>query len=125
MRDSFSRIQVPVRHFYERNNMDLNQHWVRDINSLYDFISYVVVYAPNDFPSEDYLETHEQMTLDMAFSELRRGIPFVAESHPNPNIAKDLNLILDEAFQFYSLGDDVKGAHRVQDFEALIFKRND
>jgi hypothetical protein len=51
-----------------------HKRWVRDARALYDFIGYVVVYAPDGFPVEDYLQPHEQMTLDLAFDELRHGI---------------------------------------------------
>ena len=30
--------------------------WVRDVSSLYDFIGYVVLRAPDHFPREDYLK---------------------------------------------------------------------
>ncbi len=48
--------------------------WVKDIDSLFDFIGYVVIYAPDRFPVEDYLAPGEQMTLAMAFDELRYGL---------------------------------------------------
>lgn len=44
---------------------------VRDVESFYNFIGYVVLRAPNAFPREDYLQDHEQMTLDKKFEELR------------------------------------------------------
>lgn len=36
----------------------------------HDFLVYVYIHAPNEFPEEDYLQPHEQMNLDKAFSKL-------------------------------------------------------
>jgi hypothetical protein len=38
-------------------------------------IAYVAMSAPDDFPIEEYLAPQEQMTLDTAFAQLRRGLP--------------------------------------------------
>lgn len=33
--------------------------WVRGRDELREFLSYVALYAPDEFPEEDYLEAHE------------------------------------------------------------------
>ncbi|WP_161964586.1 hypothetical protein [Xanthomonas arboricola] len=38
---------------------------------------------------------------------------------------RHLASLLDQAFAAYKAGDELKGAHLVQDFQTLIFKRND
>jgi hypothetical protein len=96
--------------------------WVRDLDSLYDFIGYVVLSAPDRFPKEDYLADHEQMTLQRAFQELRKGIAFVEQDFPGADRQRGLSVALDEAMTSYKKGDDVRGAHRLQDFQKLIFK---
>jgi hypothetical protein len=96
--------------------------WVRDVSSLYDFIGYVVLGAPDRFPRENYLSEEEQMNLEKAFDELRRGVAFVENDFPGADAARGLSLILDEALALYRAGNDVAGAHRLQDFEQLIFK---
>jgi len=96
--------------------------WVRDIPSLYNFIGYVVLGAPDRFPREDYLADGEQMNLTKAFEELRQGVALVSAENPNPGRAQELHAVLAEALEFYRAGDEVRGAHRVQDFQDLIFK---
>jgi hypothetical protein len=91
-----------------------SRRWVRDARSLSDFIGYVVIYAPDGFPVEDYLQPHEQMTLDLAFDELRHGIGLLQLPAPR---AQALQALLDTALQHYRGGDDVRGAHVLQDFE--------
>lgn len=54
--------------------------WVRDKNSFWNFIGYVVLRAPDRFPVEDYLKPDEQMNLERAFVELSRGIQLMKSS---------------------------------------------
>ena len=96
--------------------------WVRDIDSLYNFIGYVVLRAPDRFPKEDYLSEAEQMTLERAFVELRRGIALVEADFPGADVQRGLSARLEEALALYQSGDDVAGAHKLQEFESLIFK---
>lgn len=98
--------------------------WVKDIDSLFDFIGYVVLYAPDRFPVEDYLAPGEQMTLAMAFDELRHGLSLVDPEVANEDKLRKLTSMLDESLAAYRSGDDVKGAHLLQDFEGLIFKQS-
>ena len=50
---------------------------VNDINSFYDFIIYVVLRAPDNFPYEDYLAEDEQMTIQKTFGKLMHGVALV------------------------------------------------
>ena len=96
--------------------------WVRDISSLHDFIGYVVLSAPNQFPKEDYLSDAEQMNLERAFDELRRGIALIEKDFPGADVERGLSLVLDESLAHYRAGDELRGAHRLQDFEKLTFR---
>jgi len=96
--------------------------WVRDIDSLHDFIGYVVLSAPDRFPREDYLSEAEQMNLERAFAELRRGVTLVEKDFPGADRERGLSVILDKALVTYRNGDEVAGANLLQDFEKLIFR---
>jgi hypothetical protein len=96
--------------------------WVRDIDSFYNFIGYVVLRAPNRFPVEDYLAADEQMTLDRAFVELRKGLAMVDPEVADAQKREKLASLLDASLAAYRAGDDIKGAHLLHDFEGLIFK---
>lgn len=97
--------------------------WVRDIDSFYNFIGYVVLRAPNSFPVEDYLPPEEQMTLEKAFAELRRGLQMVDPEVANELKREKLSSMLEASLIAYRAGDEVKGAHLLQDFEGMIFKK--
>lgn len=99
--------------------------WVKDINSLYNFIGIVVLRAPDKFQILDFLPPERQLNLDRAFDELRRGIDFIEPGMANEVKRKHLTSLLDQALAAYKAGDEFKGAHLVQDFQDLIFKRSD
>ena len=95
---------------------------VKSLERLHDFIATVVLCAPNRFPTRDYLPDDEQMNLDRAFEELRHGITFAPERLGSDTRSR-LHAILDESYSAYQRGDDVGGAHLLQDFERTIFGR--
>jgi hypothetical protein len=97
--------------------------WVTSIDALYDFIGYVVLRAPDRFPQEDYLRPDEQMTLEKAFEELKAGLAFVDPEVVGDEAKTRLSTLLQESKLAYRSGDRLKGAHTLQDFEALIFKK--
>lgn len=97
--------------------------WVKDIDSFYDFIGYVVLRAPNRFPVEDYLPAEEQMNLDKAFIELRRGVDLIDPEVATGEKLKIIESLLNQAYVAYKEGEQVKGAHLLQDMEGMIFKK--
>lgn len=97
--------------------------WVRDIDSLWNFIGYVVLRAPDRFPVEDYLEPEEQMTLERAFVELRRGIDIIKKDSLPSETEIQLGLLLEQSLQAYRSGEELKGAHLLQDFQDRVFKQ--
>lgn len=97
--------------------------WVKDINSFYDFIGYVVLYAPDRFPIEDYLPADQQMNLERAFVELRKGVAFIDDAVAAEEKRKTLLQLLDQSMAAYRSSDEVRGAHLLQDLEVLVFKK--
>lgn len=98
-------------------------HWVENTNDLLDFLSYMVLYAPDDFPEEDYLSPSEQMNLEKAFDMLDKGMGFLKEKISDGDQINILQRLLDESKQAYERGDDIKGAHLLQEFEAIALKK--
>ena len=97
--------------------------WIQDLNSLWDFIGYVVLSAPNDFAEEDYLQPDEQMNLERAFEQLRNAMNLIKPSKLNDAKRSEALSLLEESLNSYRAGDDVKGAHLLQDFQVLIFNK--
>lgn len=95
---------------------------VKSLDRLYDFIATVVLYAPDRFPKRDYLKPEEQLNLERAFEELNSGMEYVREKIKDQGRLDELQQILDDSLAAYRVGDDVKGAHLLQDFEEIVFK---
>lgn len=95
--------------------------WVKNISTFRDFLSLVIVHAPDDFPEEDYLAADEQLNLVRAFGELYKGLEILLQSRNGVLDADALRETLDRALSAYRSGDDVQGAHLLQEFEALAF----
>jgi hypothetical protein len=95
---------------------------INSVDDLYNYIGYVVLRAPNRFPVEDYLPPDQQVTLEKAFDRLRHGIEIAYPDDFHLEKRVLLYSILDQSFAAYKAGEDVKGAHLLQDFERNIFK---
>lgn len=63
------------------------------------------------------------MTLEKAFEELEAGLVFVDPDVVGNEAKVRLATLLQESKLAYRSGDRLKGAHTLQDFEALIFKK--
>ena len=94
---------------------------VTNLHRLHDFLSTVIVYAPDRFPSREYLGPADQLTLEGAFEELRYGLRFVRPTTDELGTLRHLRELLVGALAAYRAGDDVRGAHLLQDFESIVF----
>jgi hypothetical protein len=97
---------------------------IDSFESLMDFISVVIVGAPDDFPKEEYLHDDEQLTLESAFAGLKHGMQFVEKRLNNRAALAELQMLLNASLVAYRAGDDIKGAHLLHDFEALIIEND-
>jgi hypothetical protein len=97
--------------------------WISDLNSLSDFVGYVVLCAPDAFPEEDFLQPDEQMNLERAFEEMRNALNLFKPAKMDAAKRRDALCLLEESLNFYHAGEVVKGAHLLQDFRSFIFKK--
>ena len=77
--------------------------------------------APDRFRVREFRSDVDQLTLDRAFEELRSALEFVELRHDRPGFHVELNRLLDESLRAYVAGEEVAGAHLLQDFQNLIF----
>lgn len=87
-----------------------------------NMIGYVVLGAPDQFPIEDYLAPEEQMTLDKAFAELRRGLPVAYDKIQDKGAIPNATELLEASYRAYREGDQRAGAFLLQDFDELLLK---
>ena len=96
---------------------------MESVDDLWNHIAYVLGYAPDHFPFEDFLAPEEQMTLDKALEQLHSGVVI---AYPEENFAgkrKELHALLDSSFLAYRNGEEIEGGTLLNEFEGRIFKR--
>jgi hypothetical protein len=81
----------------------------------------VLVQRFPSFPAEDFLPEGEQMNLERAFKELRRGVELVEKDFPGADVRRGLSRLLDEALASYQSGDERSAVEALHRFEAAIF----
>ena len=95
---------------------------VESIQDLWNHIAYVMAYAPDQFPPEDFLTEDKQMNLDRAFEKLHQGIEiaYSGPSHSSKRVL--LSSILDRSYLAYKAGDGTVAGHFLNEFQDKIFK---
>ncbi|MBL8817090.1 MAG: hypothetical protein JNL58_13765 [Planctomyces sp.] len=83
---------------------------------MIDFMAYVSIYAPNEFPDED----GETLDLAGAFSELQQGLKTVAIEVNGPNLLKKIEALLSASHSKYLTGDVSEGARLLIEAEYAL-----
>jgi hypothetical protein len=96
--------------------------WVQDLEEFREFISLVLLSAPNDFPVEDFLQPDEQLDLEKAFAELRDGLRLLINARKNAAPADQLFELLSKSLVAYRAGNAREAAHLLQDFASEAFR---
>ncbi len=94
---------------------------IENMDALYDKIGYVVVCAPDKFPYRDFLPPEEQSTLELVFEQMRGAISIIDPSIATPETLPRIKSLLEESYEAYHSGDDLRGAHLLNDWSTLIF----
>lgn len=92
--------------------------WVYDKESFFDFLGFMIVHAP-EFPAEDFLEPHEQLNLESAFEELRKGLAIVTGLHTEIAIGA-MNDLVAQAYSCFDRGDETQGTRLLQDLDECL-----
>ena len=97
--------------------------WIRDTQSFKDFVGYVVLSAPDSFDEEDYLQPDQQMNLERAFAELRKGFDLIKPRKLIDEKGEAALSMLEQSLNSYRAGDIVRGAHLLQELRAFLFRK--
>ncbi|ASR53710.1 hypothetical protein [Blastomonas fulva] len=95
---------------------------IDDVDALWDHIGYVALYAPDEFPEEDFLAADQQMNLERAFEMLRQGLTIAYPESSFFERKLKLNDILDQSYEAYKAGDGDLGSKLLHVFQDGIFK---
>lgn len=96
---------------------------IESVDDLWNLIAYVLLYAPDSFPNEDFLNPEEQMTLDKAFEQLHAGVLIAYPERSYAQRRDELQKLLDRSYVAYRNGDEMLAVTLLNDFEARIFKQ--
>lgn len=99
--------------------MDVH-NWITGLKDLKQFLSVVILSAPDDFPQEDYLSEDEQLNLERSFNYIRKSFSVIPEISENPDKLQSYMEITEQAYREYELGEVVKGAKLLQEMRSNI-----
>lgn len=95
--------------------------WVKSEATFRDFLSLVIVHAPDEFPVEDFLPPEEQLTLERAFKELHAGVEFLPAKRVSSSEKQALHALLERAHSTYAEGKAVEGSRLLHELESKAF----
>lgn len=83
-----------------------------DLHSFKDYVGFVMLCAPDGFPSQDLVPSTAPWTLEMAFDGLRIGIMYYVAPRCTAEALEGMTVDISEALQRYQSG-DTKGGFAV------------
>lgn len=95
---------------------------MESVDDLWDHIAYVLAYAPNNFPYRDFLPVTEQMTLDLAFEQLKKGVLIAYPEPQYEDRRSALYELLRQSHEAYTQGDEIVAGKALNEFQDGIFK---
>ena len=90
--------------------------WVRSREDVLNLLSYMILCAPDDFPEEDFLAKDEQMSLEKAFSDLRKGLELYVPAEE----AAAAKSLIDESHRAFQQGNDARALKCLRDIQTCL-----
>jgi hypothetical protein len=89
-------------------------NWCKTKAELYDFIAFVVLYGPDNFPAR------RKLTMTSAFEEIMGGLDRCAHEFKSQDLLLAARQLAMQAKAAYDSGEANKGAHLLQDLAAIL-----
>jgi hypothetical protein len=102
------------------SNDSLKTYGVTDLHSYKDYVVFVMAYAPDLFPHEDWLPDDKQLNLDRAFDGLRAGLQLIDRETKDATLVGRCTRLIEEAHELYRSGNDFPGQQKLEQLEALL-----
>ena len=93
-----------------------------DLHSFKDFVTMVVVCAPDQFMHEDWRAADDQLNLDRAFAGLRYGLDLTAKEKGESPLLAQCRELVEAAHADYIAGREREGRAKMQAMEKLLKK---
>ncbi|SRR6266568_2185700 len=89
----------------------------KNLSELIDFVLFVAICAPNDFPKAYKLDLEE------AFAKINESLDTSSAEIGDMHKMQRMRQLSADAHEAYRRGDDVKGAHLLQDMAQALKKK--
>ncbi len=93
-----------------------------DLHSFKDYVGFVKLCAPDEFPPRDALGPDDQWTLDLAFDGLRLGLRMAIEEKGERDEFTRGQSFVEDAYAAYRVGRLRDGFFKLQDLQKLLKK---
>jgi hypothetical protein len=80
-----------------------------DVHSFKDYVGFVAMCAPDQFPFREGVGVEDQWSLELAFQGLREGLARAVEEKGNRAEFGECLKLIEEAYAHYKLGHEDKG----------------
>jgi hypothetical protein len=92
----------------------------KDLHGFKDFVGFVILCAPDEFPSDDWLNPAEQMNLERAIIGLRYGLDVTASEKGDNDIVNKCRRLVEESSAEYQAGREVEGQKKLEEMAKLL-----
>jgi hypothetical protein len=90
-----------------------------DLHSFKDYVAFVRMCAPDNFPQREGVPTELQWSLSLAFKGLREGLAFLPQNQRSSGVYAQL---FDEAYRLYEEGDKKGGFLKLAEAQRVLAK---
>jgi hypothetical protein len=91
-----------------------------DLHSFRDYVAFVRLCSPDEYPIRAGVASDEQWTLDSAVDGLRYGLTLSSKETGEVPVLETCQRIVEEAFQHYRDGQVREGFRKLQEVEKLL-----
>ena len=93
-----------------------------DLHSFKDYVVFVRMCAPDQFPTREGVSPEDQWTLELAFRGLREGLLLAAKEKVAREELNQCSILLDEAYAHYDLGQRKEGFAALDQMHKILKK---
>lgn len=93
-----------------------------DLHSFKDYVGFVKLCAPDEFPHREGVSQSEQWSLDLAFDGLRLGLKLAAEEKGERPVFEECRSMIEAAYLEYQSGHMKEGFVKLAEVQKLLKK---
>lgn len=93
-----------------------------DLHSFKDYVVFVQMCLPDEFPAREGVGPDEQWTLGLAFEGLRHGLSLAIEEKGERPVFEQCRKLVEEAYKHYLEGKEREGFFALEEVQKLLRK---